>query len=117
MTDDKGGPIPPDSPEGAIHPLSDEFREDLEDYAAKWGDIDIEFENRQVSPLQSVLNNSNFSHFALSGLQNLENISSNNCILVYTENYIWNQDYTLCEHQQTYAVCLRYKGKASLRTR
>ena len=35
VTDDKGGPTPPDSPEGAIHPLSDEFREDLEEYAAK----------------------------------------------------------------------------------
>ena len=77
----------------------------------------MEFKNGQVFPLQSFPNNSNFSYFAPSGLQNLENISSNNCILVYTENYIWNQDYTLCEHQQTYAVCLRYKGKAILRTR
>ena len=35
MSEDEGGPTPPDSPEGAIHPLSDEFREDLEDYTAK----------------------------------------------------------------------------------
>ena len=77
----------------------------------------MEFENGQVFPLQSIPNNSNFSHFAPSGLQNLENISSNNCIPVYTENYIWNQDYTLCKHQQTYAACPRCKGKASLRTR
>ena len=68
MTDDEGGPTPPDSPEEAIYPLSDKFREDLEDYAAKWGDIDMEFENGQVSPLQFIPNQSNFSHFAPSGL-------------------------------------------------
>ena len=114
VSEDKGGLTPPDSPEGVIHSLPDEFREDLEDYTTKWGDIGMEFENRQVFPLQSNLNHSNFSHFMPSGLQNLENISSsNNCILVYTENYIWNQDYTLCEYQQTYAVCPRCKRKAS----
>ena len=88
MTDDKGGPTPPDSPEGAIHPLPDEFREDLEDYATKWGDIEMEFEKGQVLPLHFDPNRSNFSHFAPSGLQDLENISSSICILVYTENYI-----------------------------
>ena len=88
MSKDKGGPTPPDLPEGAIHPLPDEFRKDLKDYAIKQGDVDIEFENRQVFPLQSIPNHSNFSYFATSCLQNLENISSSNCILVYTNNYI-----------------------------
>ena len=87
VTDNKGGPTPPDSPEGAIHPLPDEFREDLEDYAAKWGDIDMKFENRQVFPLQFFPNQSNFSHFAPSGLQNLENIS-NSCCPVKLNNII-----------------------------
>ena len=89
MSKDEGGPTPSNSPEGAIHPLPDEFREDLEDYATKWDNVDIEFKNGQVFPLQSISNHSNFSHFVPSGLQNLENISSsNNCILVYTKNYI-----------------------------
>ena len=51
VSEDEGGPTPPDLPEGAIHPLPDEFREDLEDYTAKWGDVEMEFENGQVFPL------------------------------------------------------------------
>ena len=97
VTDDEGGLTPPDSPEGAIHPLPDEFREDLEDYVTKWGDIDAEFANGQVFPLQFNPNQSNFSHFTLSGLQNLENIS-NSCCPVNLDNIIWNQNYNLCEH-------------------
>ena len=116
VTDDEGGPTPPDSPEGAIHPLPDKFREDLEDYAAKWGNIDMEFENRQVFPLQFSPNLSNVSHFAPSGLQNLENIS-NSCCPIKMDNIIWNQNYNLCEHQQSFAVCPRCKGKASNRAR
>ena len=68
MSNDKGGLTPPDSPEGAIHPLPDEFWEDLKDYTVKWGNIDIEFENGQVFPLQSVPNNSNLSYFVSSVL-------------------------------------------------
>ena len=35
VSDEEGGPTPPNSSKGVIHPLPDEFREDLEDYAAK----------------------------------------------------------------------------------
>ena len=45
VSEDKGGLTPPDSPEGTIYPLPDEFREDLEEYTAKWDDVDMEFEN------------------------------------------------------------------------
>ena len=116
MTDDEGGPTPPDSPEGAVYPLPNELREDLEDYATKWGDIDMEFANGQVFPLQFYPNESNVSHFAPFGLQNLENIS-NSCCPVKLDNIIWNQNYNLCEHQQTFAACPRCKGKASNRAR
>ena len=76
----------------------------------------MKFENRQVFPLQFFPNQSNFSRFAPSGLQNLENIS-NSCCPVKLDNIIWNQNYNLCKHQQSFAVCPRCKRKASLRTR
>ena len=79
VTNDKDVKTPPNSPLEAIHPLSDEFREDLGDYTTKWGNIEMEFKNGQVFPLYSNPNHSNCSHFVTPYLQNLENISSN-CI-------------------------------------
>ena len=76
----------------------------------------MEFENRQVLPLQFYPKHSNNSHFAPSGLQDLENIS-NSCCPVKLDNIIWNQNYNLCEHQHSFAACPRCKGKASNRAR